>query len=385
MAKVQYVYVKRKQSETGQTGTVTYDLPERGFIPEITVRIFSTPTASTDPALPINDAITKIEIVDGATVIKSLTGNQTHGLEMIHGRPARTSTEVNDNAVEGYDDFIIFLGGKVNGIEYVPDFSKFSNPQIKITWDYSLTTGVRGATFDADASPAIKITVFCKVVREGAKYSHGYLKSSELQTWTQATSTTRQIEIPLGEKLYGIALEGGYDSLDFTEDFEQIKIDFDNGAWIPLQLYEEEIIKMQEQIFVNPFELTFRADVADGMEIDSHMGYVGSINIVGVSAAAGALGAYRIAWPSASSMGVEEISVTDSNGAAYATYSQAVFHVIGYCPYGLWYLPMSTLLNGGGDLIDTSAYGRIIVEVVSGSSASTSQTPSVLAEYLITR
>jgi len=384
MAKVQYVYIKRKQSETGQTGTVTYDLPERGVISEVVVRAYSTPTASTDPALPLNDAITKIEIVDGATVIKSLTGNQAHALEMIHGNHARVSTELNKNSAEGYDDFVLILGKNVNGVDYAPDFSKFANPQIKISWDYSLTTGVRGATFDADASPAMKFTVFCKVIREGGKYTHGYVKSSEILTWTQAVSTTKQIEIPRGQKLLGIGLEGGWDSLDFTEDFEQIKLDFDNGAWIPLDLYEEEVIRFQELVFGDPFELTFRADVIDGVEIDSHMGYVGSVNIVAPTIVGGTASAYDMRWPTASTMGVEEVNATDSIGAAYTTYSQGTFYVKGYCPYGMWYCPMSALLDGEGDLIDTSKYGRIVVQTVSGSSASTSQTPSLIAEYLVT-
>ena len=54
MAKVQYNYLERKNAPTtAQTGTVTYDLPKAGFLPELLLRVFSTPTASTFPALPL--------------------------------------------------------------------------------------------------------------------------------------------------------------------------------------------------------------------------------------------------------------------------------------------------------------------------------------------
>ena len=379
MAKVQYVYIKRKDSQSGQTGTVTYDLPTKGYIPEIVVRAYSTPTASTDPALPLNDAITKIEIVDGGTVIKSLTGNQAHGLEMIHKSKTRVSTEVNDNAVEGYDDFVIVLGKVVNGVSYAPDFSRFANAQIKISWDYSITTGFSGATFDADSSPAMKFTVFAKVVREGGRYTHGYVKSNQIYTWTSANTATTQTEVPIGQKLLGLGIEAGYDDDDWTEDIETIELNFDNGAWIPLKLYEEEIMKFQEQVFGSAFEVSFTADIISGVEIDSHMGWVKNIDINAV----GVVGGSFAKWP-ISTIGVEEVSFLDSYGAAIAAYQQAVFHVVGFCPYGLWYLPMSVINNGDNDLIDTNQYGRIVLETVSGSSVNTSSTPAVIAEYLVT-
>lgn len=381
MAKVQYNYVQRKKALSGQTGNETFDLPEKGFIPEIVVRVFSTPTASTSPALPISDAITKIEITDGSKVIKSLTGNQAHALEVYHRKPRRASTEKNDNAVEGYDDFILVLGKKVNGIEYAPDFSKFSQPQLKITWDYSLTATHFNMPVDADATPAIKVTILAKVVREGGKYTHGYIKSGQIYTWTSAASATTQTEVPIGEKLYGLMIEAGYPSKDWTEDVEQIKLDFDNGAWIPLDLYEEEIVPIQQEWFEEPFEIKWRADAKDANVVDVHMGYVTSISATPLYYVAGTK-AHEFYYPS-DTQGISTIKLM-SGAEALVTYSQYSFVVQGFMPYQCWYAPVSKILDGGGDLIDTNAYSRIVLQTVSGSSVHTSSKPNVVAEYFVT-
>lgn len=379
MAEVQYYYAQRKKAESGQTGTVTYDLPESGTIPWIVVRAFSTPTASTDPALPLNDAITKIEIVDGGTVIQSLSGNQVHALSMIRGNPVRSSTEVNDNAVEGYDDFLILLGGTFNGRKYAPDFSKFTNPQIKITWDYSLTTTEFGMSCDADTSPAMKFTVLCKVVRGAHDYSHGYVKSKEVKTWTQAASTETKVEIPRDGLLIGIGFEGGYDAKAFTDDLNEVKLSFDNGAWEPLHLYAEEIVKAQEEWFGRPFELSFAADLVDAKELDLHMGYFTFVAGTCITSAG------RSFEFQSTHNGIETVSLNDvATPTAIAAYETVFLYVKGFLPYNMWYVPARVLLDGKGDTIDTNKYKRIDLFCTSGSSASTSSTPAIICEYLKT-
>jgi len=379
MAKVRYHYVERKKSVSGQSGTETFDLPEGGFIPEIVVRVFATPTASSNPALPIVDAITKIEIVDGAKVIKSLNGNQIKALSMYHGTKIMHMTSTDDNAVEGYEDFRLILGKNINGRNYAPDFSRFNNPQIKISWDYSQTTTRHGMSCDADTSPALKLTVLCKVVEEGGQYSHGYIKSSTIKDWTQAASTTNVVEIPRGEPLLGILIEAGYDAKDWTEDVEKIKLDFNNGAWVPLELYEEEIVKFQEMVFGEGFEVTFFKDVMSTIEVDVHMGYPTAVNITSAEYNKGATYIFESAH-----RGVETLYVYDSAGAIYSTYHQAQFNVKGYIPFQCYYIPMSAVLDGAADTVDTTAFHRIELELTSGSSASTSSKPEVVAEYLIT-
>ena len=378
MAKTQYTYIERKHSESGQTGTATYDLPEKGFLPEIILKAYSTPTASTNPALPLSDAITKIEVIDGGTVIQSLTGNQIKGLSMIRKYKQLAGLELNDNAAEGYDDFHILLGGMVDGTWYAPDMSVFSNPQIRVTWDYSQTTTEFGMTCDADTAPAMKFTVIGKILREPGPYTHGYIKSSVLKEFTQATSTTTVVEIPRGQQLLGLGIEAGYDAKDFTDDVNEVKLDFDNGDWIPFHFYQEEIISSQHWWFGGPFEYSWIADAIDNKDFDSHMGFLNFIEMMASSNAG-----RGFEWQ-AIRKGVETIGMYDlATPSAITTYESVYFKSTGFAPFHIWYAPMKEVNGGETGLIDTTQFSRIELETTSGSSASTSSTPDIIAEYLV--
>jgi len=346
----------------------------------LVVTAYSTPTASTNPALPLSDAITKIEIVDGGSVIKSLTGNQIKGLSMIHGHNPLGSTEKNDNAVEGYDQFIIPLGGLFNGVQYAPDMSVFSNPQIKITWDYSITTTEFGMTCDADAAPAMKFSIMGKILREAQNVVHGYVKSTILKEYTQATSTETSIEIPKGLPLLGIAVEAGYDAKAFTDDVNEIKLDIDNGAWIPFDFFEEEVNSIQQIWYKKPFMYSWYADLEDADELDVHMGYpLHVLATPGIDSSKGL--AFRF---DENRRGVETVDLMDlATPTATDVYQQIALTSIGWEPFHLWYCPMSQLQGGDDDTLDTTQYSRLDLKITSSSNASTSSTPDVVAEYLV--
>jgi len=379
MARTHWYYVVREKSEAGQTGTATYNLPKSGFIPEIIVRAYSTPTAVTDPALPLNKAITKIEITDGAKKIVSLSANAVLGVLLGRVKRTHVSTEINENAVEGYEEFRIVLGGKINGTHYAPDFARFSNPQIKISWDYSITTGPFGATFDADTTPAMKFTVLCKIVKDATKYTHGYIKSYELYTYFNAPNAVTEVEIPRGLPLLGIGIEAGWVNLDWTEDVERLKLDFNTGEWVPLELEEEEIVAFEDSVHGGPAMVSFMMDLIDGVEIDAHMGYPTSVDGVGMS------GAGRTFEWLQRHRGVGAPNYMDvATPTAITAYEQVQITSTGYFPYNVLYIPMRALTDDEKDTIDTTKYRDIVLELTAGSAASTSSTPAIIVEYLVT-
>ena len=379
MARTQYSYVERQHSESGQTGNATYDLPERDYIEELILTAYSTPTASTNPALPLSDAITKIEVIDGGMVIKSLSANQIKGLSMIHGRNHMSSPEWNKNGTEGWDLFKIDLGLTLNGTRYAPDMSAFSNPQIKVTWDYSITTTEFGMTCDADTSPSMKFSVLAKMLRDGPNVQHGYIRSQPIYEFTQATSTTTVTEIPRKYPIVGIGIEAGYDDKDWCEDVEEVKLDFDNGSWIPFHLYEEEIPFIQQNWFMNDFAYSWMAMIENADEFDTHMGYLTNLSMRPTS------GAGRAGEFEAGGQGVDTVNLWDLATPTGTDEYQAVYFTShGWMPHHVWYMPTRAITGDDSDLIDPTQFGRIELETTSGSSASTSSTPAILLEELVT-
>lgn len=378
MTKVRLEYVQRKTAEAGQSGTVTYDLPESGIIPEIQIVPYCTPTASTDPALPLSEAITKIEIVDGGETIVSATANDLKGLAMLNKYHSLSSPEINDNGVEGHDMIPILLGGVVNGKKFAPDFSRFNNPQLKITYDHSQTTGLRGATYDADAAPAQKFTVLALISTGGNMYQPGFMRTQETLTFVQAASSTKEIQIPKGEQLYQIAVRAGYDALDLTQDLNQVELNLNHGEDVPLHLYAEEVISSQPLWYDDPFEYSYAMDLIDAVEIDTHMGYIDHFSGVSASSAG------RSIEYDSMHKGVEAVGFMDvATPTAISTYEQVGIKATGYCPFGLWGLPMKAVGDIENDLLDTTQFRDIKLKLTSGASASTSQTPAILTQYVV--
>ena len=280
MVRTRWDYIQREHSETAQTGTIAFDLPEKGFMPNLMLNIASTPVNNSAPCLPVSDAITKVEIVDGGLVIQSLSGNQLKGLSMFHGHNPLASSERNQSAVSGYDNFHIPMAGLYNGTRYAPDMGMFSNPQMRITWDYSITTSEFGATYTAESTPLLLISLLAELTAEAAVYTHGYRKSSVIKEYQQANNKFEVTEVPRGDQLLGIGIEAGYDALGFNEDVQELKFDFNNGEWIPFHLREKEIMPFQQMIYKTPFKYSWFADIEDAMELDTHMAWLSHLAIM---------------------------------------------------------------------------------------------------------
>jgi hypothetical protein len=378
MTKTRLEYVQRKTAESGQSGTVTYDLPESGVIPEIQLVAYSTPTASTDPALPLSEALTKIEIVDGGETIVSATANDLKGLAMLNKYHSLSSPEINDNAVEGRDVIPILLGGTVNGKEFAPDFARFDNPQLKISWDYSLTTGLRGADYDADTTPVMKFTVLAHIATGGNKYAPGFMRTQETYQFTQAASASEEIRIPRGESLYQIGVRAGYDAKDLTDDLNVVELNLNHGEDVPLRLYADEVVSSQALWYGKPFEYSFAMDLVDAVEIDTHMGWLDDFSAFSMSSAG------RSIEYDSMHKGVEAVGFMDvASPTAISAYEQVGIKTTGYAPFGVWGLPMNTVGEMENDLLDTTQFRDIKLKLTSGASASTSCKPAILTQYAV--
>ena len=384
MVRTRWDYVTREHSETASSGTIAFDLPEKGFMPNLMLDIAATPTATSAPALPVSDMITKLEITDGGLVIQSLSGNQLKGLSMIHGHNPLASTERNQSAVSGYDNFHIPLGGLYNGTKYAPDMGHFSNPQMRITWDSTTTTTDFGMTTTTDTAPLMLTSLLAELTSDAGAYTHGYRKSSVIKEFTTGNNQNTYIEIPRGDQLLGIGIEAGYDVLGFNEDVQELKFDFNNGEWIPFHLREKEIMPFQQLIYKKPFQYSWMMDLEDAMELDTHMGWLSNLSIMAGKDVTGDYEPDAFAF-NPDHMGIETLTVTETGApAACSEYKQAFLTSVGWAPFHIWYCPSKALTGGETDTINTMDFGRMEVELLAGASAGTTSTPSVIAEFLRT-
>lgn len=134
----------------------------------------------------ISDVVTKIEIVDGSEVLYSLTLTELEALSFYKMKKTPTLFPSEwDSGAQRHGVYLLF-GRKLWDTRYGMDFTRFKNPQLKITWNLAAVRAVDAAT--AFATGTFKLTAIAKVMEEAVKPSE-YLMAKELLSFTSSATS----------------------------------------------------------------------------------------------------------------------------------------------------------------------------------------------------
>lgn len=382
MSKIRYSVLKNDYALTTTTtsGTETIDLPERGILSELVLLVRFAGTYTDNTILPRFHALTKVEVlVNGSTVVKSLDGRQIRALMWYNGGPFGVAENYNaaGNSNKGYDMFVIYFGKHANDSTCGLRLDSYANPQLRIQWDCA-TTSHDGISYDVSTTPAFVYSVIAKIMDEAPSvFTDRYVQSRQIDSYTVAASSEHNTEIPRGYPLKGIMLGGRYTSVAWYEFFDRVKLDFDNGKWLPIDLEYEQIAAAMRCWFPHECEWGAWIDNANGDDFDTRV-----MGVHGLGFASGSSSIGMICWE-VFEFPLYTIGKYDPSGNASAIKTVMQIQVRGWGPHQTIYLPMPQLLNGVADSIQTTDYGRIDCKVTTGSGSGTSAQNKVCAEYLI--
>jgi len=351
MPKFRYAVLENDKAltTTSTSGTETIDLPERGILNSLSLLYRHTMTYSDNTMLPPVYAIKKVEVlVDGSTVVKSLSGPQIRALQWYNGGPYGQTNDYSQAQTHNryYHRFTLYFGRNATDTKYGLDLSAFSNPQMKIEYDVATTTH-DGVTWDVGTTPAIVLNVAAKLL-DGAPagWQNKYVQSREINTWTMAASTETNTEIPRGFPLRGLMLRCGYKNKGYYDHWEKVKLDFDNGKWVPIDMDYENLVQLQLEAWPKPVHTSFYTYGADGDDLNSGVYYVTGSGWGSSRADLGAVKIPIIYWP---------ISVTElrnNTGGTITTGGAYTYMSMGWGPMQTFYLPMKMLLDGTEESIE---------------------------------
>jgi hypothetical protein len=144
----------------------------------------------------ISDIITKVEIVDGAEVLYSLNLSELEALHFykLGKTPPLFPSEWASGAQR--HGCLLMFGRHLWDQEYAIDFTKFRNPQLKITSNLAAIRAVAADT--AFATGTLKCSIVAKVL-EGSGAPGKYLMAKELLSFTSSSSSgaEERKELPL--------------------------------------------------------------------------------------------------------------------------------------------------------------------------------------------
>lgn len=232
------VYIE-KDLTLDDSGVKTIDINVNEPISFLEFLWKNTNGATNNQANHLHDLVSKIELVDGSDVLYSLPMVQMQALNFFEmGKtPLMNLTEwANDGAREAaYMNFGRHPYDRE--LAFVP--SRFANPQIKVTWDFTGTTAC-GATGYVSGSGSL--TILAHIV-PGVAASRGFLMAKELYSFTSAASGDERIDLPQDYPYRLLTVRSLEDGNDFRENISNLKLSLDQDRLI---LFDIEAFRLQE-------------------------------------------------------------------------------------------------------------------------------------------
>ena len=209
-------------------GTLTVDVNVQDPITAFWIKFQATNGGTSNKANLLPQCVSSIELIDGADVLYSLNGQQAYALTAYHMGTIPRS-EFDESAGDPstfcfYIPFGVKLGDKVHSL----DPKRFSNPQLRFTWNLATVRAV-GAT--GYLSGSLQLTVVAKVM-ENAPVPLAFLMHKEIYTWTSAAAGWEYIDLPVDYPYRGMMLRGVKASTQWHWIFDMVRMNCDGGSFI---------------------------------------------------------------------------------------------------------------------------------------------------------
>ena len=239
-----FAYIEKDKS-LANSGTYTTDITIKDPITALWVELRATNGSSYNHANTMFDCFSKIELIDGARVLFSLSAKQAFALACNelgfwpHTRLSMLGGDPQSAAIP------ILFGRFIGDTERSFDPMKFGNPQLRFTWNLE---AVRSVAVTAFATGTATLTVIAEVM-EGAPAPTGFLLKKEHYTWTTAAGT-EYIDLPTDLPIKSLLLRSYLAAYHPYGVVSNWKLNCDGGKSVPFDLGGEDL--MYQLFRLNP-------------------------------------------------------------------------------------------------------------------------------------
>jgi len=138
----------------------------------------------------IHDDITSIEVIDGSNVLFSLSGKQCVGMYALTTGKFSPQVLTEVGGATQKETFIVPFGRFLYDPEYAFDPKKFTNPQLAISYSFTISSTAGFATGTA------KLTVVARCMEEGYGPLKGFLMTKAHYPFTATANQEYSIDLP---------------------------------------------------------------------------------------------------------------------------------------------------------------------------------------------
>jgi len=227
------------QEDASTAGTKTVDLDIKDVISRIQVKYGYT-NGSHDATDHPAKIVSKVEVVDGSTVLYSLSGREIEALDFFDGKKVRPYELEYRSGVPGYVLLDLNFGRKLYDPLLAFDPKKFSNPQIKVSHNKAL---------GGSAPSSSTLEIVADVFDQKAVTPQGFLMAKEHDTETLVANAYVNVDLPtdyLMRKLLIMSRTAGY---EMDNQLSTIKLDEDNDKRVIIDANMDDYFMEIENLF----------------------------------------------------------------------------------------------------------------------------------------
>lgn len=247
---IQRRYLRENRTFPDLAGLITVDLPNKGLLSGIELRVWGTAGADADKSdVWLHDRITKIElIVNGSQVVKSLDGRQLQAL-MHYQKTQLFSHDFKNIAGGSCEEYwYINLGRFYHDLDYMLDLGRVNDPELRITYNFEMTTQ---NGWDEGVAMAVKpsYSMVCHLLRDSDIIPKGYIKSSEVYRFTSDAAHMENMTIARGPLYSNLYLQSWYKAEGLTTNLDHFEVNLNSDDVIPVRLYHTELLAENARLY----------------------------------------------------------------------------------------------------------------------------------------
>ena len=184
--------------------------------------------------------ITKIEMVDGSDILFSLSGREIQALNFYDRDLAAENHMTGSNGEWMRATFGIDFGRYLYDPELAFDPKKFTNPQLKITWNEAVAN-----TSCEENNIRVQAHIFDELVPTPV----GFLMTKELYTYTPVANAYEYIDLPRDFPIRKLLLGSHQETRTFTQMVAEARLSEDNDKRVPINLTGDEIFWLMKKLY----------------------------------------------------------------------------------------------------------------------------------------
>jgi hypothetical protein len=242
MGKYRDVFIENDKT-LGDSGTEVVELSVVDPISELHIKVKNKNSTTSNKNNPIMRNISKIEVVDGANVIYSLSGALSQSMSYYQRRMLPSMYRQGGPSANQEDHFVLRFGRYLWDKMFALTPQAFRNLQLKITYDFATVNAI-GVTGFLTANG--KLSVIARLMEDPEVKPEGYMMAKNHYNFTSAASGDERIPLPTDHDYVMMIVRAWEANVKLYTTLSNLKLNIDSDKDVPFDMDSWQLLKWME-------------------------------------------------------------------------------------------------------------------------------------------